>query len=164
MQEKYATVFDISQHPYRELVWLILAIVVVFPLVAMLFDAIWHRKRPDKGLMLVVILFLFFAVPGLYFTWHRYVTLRSDYLNGKDSYTEGIVQNFVSLPKQESFSVNGHQFSYSDYVITQAFNNMATHGGPIREGLKVKIWFVGNDILRLDVAQNWGQGKGDRHN
>ena len=154
MTQKYVTIFDISQHPYWGLVWLIMGIVIGFPLVAILFNAIRHRKLPNKGLLSVVIFFLIFTVPTLYFTWHKYVTLRSDYLNGKDSYTEGIVQDFVSLPKQESFSVNGNQFSYCDDSPTVAFNNMATRGGPMREGLKVKIWFVGNAILRLDVAQN----------
>ncbi len=154
MSQKYVTIFDISQHPYWDLVWLIMGIVLGFPLVAILFDAIRHRKLPDKGLLSVVFFFLLFTVPILYFTRHTYVTLRSDYLNGKDFYTEGIVQNFKVYLKQESFSVNGNQFSYSDYSPTMTFNNMASNGGPIREGLKVKIWFVGNAILRLDVAQN----------
>ena len=154
MSQKYVTVFDIAQHPYWGLVWLIMGIVIGFPLVAILFDAIRHHKLPNKGLLCVVIFFLIFTAPTLYFTWHKYVTLKRDYLNGKAAYTEGVIQDFVSLPKQESFSVNGHQFSYSDYVITPTFNNMSTHGGPIRGGLKVKIWFVGNAILRLDVAQN----------
>jgi hypothetical protein len=154
MQGHFITIFDISQHTYRGMICLILAAVIAFPLIALLFYAIRHRKLPNRGLILVVILFLFLTAPLPYFDWRHYETLRNEYLNGKALFTEGTVQNFVSLPKQESFSVNGNQFSYSDYIITEAFNNMSNHGGPVREGLKVKIWFVGNEILRLDIAQD----------
>jgi hypothetical protein len=44
------------------------------------------------------------------------------------------------------------EFSYSDYVIVPCFNNTASHGGPIRDGLRVRIAYSGNCILKLEVA------------
>jgi len=53
----------------------------------------------------------------------------------------------------ESFTVGGRRFSYSDYEVTAGFNNTASHGGPIRAGLHVRVTYWGNLILRLEVAR-----------
>jgi DNA-directed RNA polymerase subunit RPC12/RpoP len=79
-------------------------------------------------------------------------------LSGHASYVEGEVQDFVPMPyaghADESFTVKGVHFSYSDYGITPGFNNSASHGGPIRQGLYVRIWYSGNDILKLQLPKN----------
>jgi hypothetical protein len=56
----------------------------------------------------------------------------------------------------ESFVVKGVAFKYSDSVIAAGFNNSASHGGPIREGLHVKIWHLNGEILRLDIEKEPG--------
>lgn len=65
--------------------------------------------------------------------------------------------NFVPMPytghSLESFVVGGRKFSYSDYVLTPGFRHTTSHGGPIREGLYVRIAYLGNLILQLDVAE-----------
>ena len=53
----------------------------------------------------------------------------------------------------EQFDIAGVSFSYSDYVITAGFNNSASHGGPIREGLPVRVCHRNGEILRLEVMQ-----------
>jgi hypothetical protein len=53
--------------------------------------------------------------------------------------------------KMESFTVNGVKFEYSDFVVTPGFNNATSHGGPIREGLPVRISHIDNTILKLEV-------------
>jgi hypothetical protein len=66
----------------------------------------------------------------------------------------GKIEHFRPMPYEghpaESFSVAGHTFTYSDYVDTQCFNNTASHGGPIREGLFVRIAYTDNCILRIE--------------
>ena len=52
----------------------------------------------------------------------------------------------------ESFAVGGHRFSYSDYVVTSGFHNTASHGGPIHDGLDVRVSYLGNLILRLEIV------------
>lgn len=70
---------------------------------------------------------------------------------------EGRVENFHPMQREghdtEQFQVNGTPFSYSDYQLTAGFNNTASHGGPIREGLQVRICHQSGVILRLEVAR-----------
>jgi hypothetical protein len=77
--------------------------------------------------------------------------------SGHYSVVEGPVTKFVPMPytghAMESFVVGGNRFSYSDYILTPGFHNTASHGGPIHEGLYVRIAYVGNDILRLEVRE-----------
>jgi hypothetical protein len=81
------------------------------------------------------------------------LSARQDLVSGHCTTVEGPVDDFVTSEKSERFSVRGVSFSYSDYIITRGFNNMANHGGPIREGLPVRICYNGCDILRLEVAR-----------
>ena len=85
-----------------------------------------------------------------------YARARDTYVKGDYSIAEGTVVNFHPMPysghQNETFSVNGVEFSYSDYVIVPCFNNTASHGGPIRDGLRVRIGYSGNCILKLEIA------------
>lgn len=53
--------------------------------------------------------------------------------------------------KNESFDVRGVKFWYSDNVVIAGFNQTAFYGGPIREGLLVKIWYWNGQILLLQI-------------
>ena len=81
--------------------------------------------------------------------------------NNRAAFIEGIVTDFKPMPytghAMESFVVYGVRFEYSDYVITAGFNNTTSHGGPIREGLPVRIWYRAIEILRLDIANTPNQ-------
>ena len=70
---------------------------------------------------------------------------------------EGRVTEFVPMPYQghanESFVVSGHRFSYSDYDLTKGFNWTQSHGGPIRENLQVRITYVDDSIVKLEIAK-----------
>ncbi|HEV2651448.1 MAG TPA: hypothetical protein VGU69_09345 [Rhizomicrobium sp.] len=93
----------------------------------------------------------FAATFGSY--WHHQSLLREN----RCDVVEGPVTNFVPMPlaghAEESFSVAGVGFSYSDYIVTDAFNNSASHGGPIRAGQIVRICYdpSSHEILRLDI-------------
>jgi hypothetical protein len=63
----------------------------------------------------------------------------------------------------EHFTVCGVPFSYSDYVVTAGFNHASSHGGPMREGLWVRIAYSGNDIGRLEVTMDDPGGKAECH-
>jgi len=70
---------------------------------------------------------------------------------------EGTVSRFVPMPvtghAMERFCVHDTCFEYSDFVITSGFNNTSSHGGPIREGLPVRVTFVGNKIVKLEITK-----------
>src|SRR5262249_16213533 len=76
---------------------------------------------------------------------------------------EGPVEHFVPMPytghQQESFSVAGVLFRYSDFTITGGFNNTSSHGGPIRSDSHVRICYdpFGNVILRLEIRDFKGE-------
>jgi hypothetical protein len=83
-----------------------------------------------------------------------YLALQKALKGGNVDIVEGRVENFVSTPdKSERFTVCGAAFSYSDYLVTAGFNNTSSHGGPIREGIWVRIAYLGNSIARLEVAK-----------
>lgn len=90
-------------------------------------------------------------------TYHGYRTAATELREGQYAVVEGPVTDFVPMPytghSEESFVVGGHRFSYSDYIVTSGFHNTASHGGPIHDGLYVRITYVGNTILKLEIAQ-----------
>lgn len=69
---------------------------------------------------------------------------------------EGPVRDFIPAPSvghsDESFCVQEKCFSYSDYALTGGFNTTASHGGPIKDGLPVRVTYVGDLITRLEVG------------
>ena len=80
------------------------------------------------------------------------------YQKGDYRTVEGIVSDFHPMPyeghQDECFSVQDHRFCYSDYEIAPGFHNAASHGGPIRSGLQVRIAYHDGRILRLDVPKD----------
>jgi len=67
---------------------------------------------------------------------------------------EGPVTDYANNGRgAESFSVNGHRFSYSDHILTSGFHTTAADGGPIREGLYVRIVNANGLIPRLKVGK-----------
>lgn len=90
--------------------------------------------------------------------FREYVALRSAYRHGKFSGVEGRVADFRPMPYQghqlECFSVQRETFCYSDYGLTAGLNNSASHGGPIRNGLPVRISYSGDTIVRLEVMSD----------
>lgn len=78
---------------------------------------------------------------------------------------EGPVENFVPMPygghANESFAVANVRFEYSDFAISDSFNNTSSHGGPIDENSYVRICYdpSGNRILRLEIRDFRGVPK-----
>jgi hypothetical protein len=73
---------------------------------------------------------------------------------------QGKVENYHPMPEgghdTERFSVNGVPFEYSDYDLTDyGYNNAASKGGVIRQGLYVRIGYFNNGtknvILKLET-------------
>lgn len=125
----------------------------------------WPRSRRFAGYLLIGFACLW---SGLVFstTFSEYIGLRSAYRRFQLSVVEGRVTNFRPMPYEghqlECFSVQSYTFCYSDYVVTAGFHNSASHGGPIREGLPVRVSFIGNTIVRLEVGDDTLPGNGQR--
>lgn len=161
---QYELIFDVTQSGFRN--WTFPAFGLVF--VAVGIFLLKNRKSlpfmfpgklgPKDGAKLAyfVLAFSVLWTTGSFVTSGRdYLALRRALEEGKVDVVEGRVENFVSIPdKSERFTVCGTPFSYSDYLVTAGFNNTASHGGPIRAGIWVRIDHVGNSIARLEVAKD----------
>lgn len=117
----------------------------------------WPLSRRFVGYFMVVFACIW-SVFAFSKTYGEYAGLRSDYRKGRFLVVEGNVTNFHPMPyeghQEECFSVQTETFCYSDYVITGGFNNTASHGGPLREGLPVRVSYIGNAIVRLEVRSD----------
>jgi hypothetical protein len=158
----YATVFDVTQSGYRQ--WSFAAFGLIFVAVGLALPTLirigifrkppaWMQKWFPRFFLGFAIIWTLTSFAATYADYRAAVNaMRSD----RAQVIEGVITDFRPMPytghAMESFVVRGVRFEYSDYVITAGFNNTSSHGGPIREGLPVKIWHRGNEILRLDIA------------
>jgi hypothetical protein len=163
-QSDYYTVFTVLQQSVPWQGRFVLPGIILFGIIAAVIAIIQHWSQLSKVFVVLAVfvcaVFLVLAVyafraPGVE---DMYARARIAYLEGQYSTVEGTVTNFHPMPysghQDETFSVNGVQFSYSDYVLIPCFNNTASHGGPVHEGLRVRIAYSGNCILKLEVSRN----------
>jgi len=160
----YTTVFDVTRAGYRQ--WSFAAFGLIFVAVGLALPMLVRigifPKQPAWMQKWFPRVFLGFAI---FWTTTCFIVTYTDYRravsairNNRAHMVEGVVRDFKPMPyaghATESFVVQGVRFEYSDYVITAGFNNASSHGGPIREGLPVKIWYLGREILRLDIKRS----------
>jgi hypothetical protein len=152
----YTTVFEVSKKGFN---WWVPAVGFGFFILSAVLIKVgsqhrWPWSKKWVGYFGVVFAtFWTLAVFGTMF--HEYNQLQAAYRRGEYATVEGVIQNFQPMPwdghQDECFSVNAVQFCYSDYAPTAGFNNTASHGGPIRAGLSVRIGYVGSSIVKIDV-------------
>src|SRR5689334_7724640 len=154
--DQYVVVFDVSQKAFQ---WWFPAFGLIFVFIGGVM--IWWGRRKHwtfwrmfTGYFMVGFACLWSAL-ALATMLPEYLASQSAVKQGKFSVVEGAVIDFRPMPyeghKSECFSVREQTFCYSDYVVTAGFNNSTSHGGPIREGLPVRVSYVGDTIVRLEV-------------
>jgi hypothetical protein len=160
---EYRVVFDVATAGYKA--WNVALVGFVFVLVAIGVVASrhklggWWATHPTAS---KVFAFCFLGFSALW-TSVSFVRTYSDYralLNAEQTnalhVVEGVVSTFDPMPASghtmERFCVAAECFTYSDFVVTPGFNNSASHGGPIRNGLAVRVSHLGNTIAKLEVA------------
>lgn len=153
----YTVVFDVLSSGYRQ--WW-------FPALGLLFVAIGTalllvRRRFPSGLAQVLpYFFLTFSIlwTTIVFvvTFGDYRSLSSALRERRCQVVEGMITDFNPMPysghQNESFNVDGRRFAYSDYNLTAGFNRTRSHGGPIGNGIRVRIHYLGSEIARLEIA------------
>lgn len=163
----YDLVFDLAQAGYRQwwfpafgLIFVFVGSLLVFapqPMQRLLPYGFQGKARRVFGWRFLSFALLWSVVSFLS-TYGLYLSLKHAEESGRFRVVEGKVQNFHPMPygghAMESFEVGGVQFSYSDYVVTAGFNNTASHGGPIRQGLPVRVSYVGNSIVKLEIRSD----------
>lgn len=154
----YVTVFDVTQSGYG-FYW---PVILGVPFAGLgLFALLAKRNKGQAPLYFFLILggsFAAICIVGtlLLIGLGRY-RLTSALRHGRCQVVEGVVEDFRPVPLdgrgEESFAVAGHRFRYSDYQFLPGFHQSQFRGGPIREGLQVKIYHVDGDIARLEIAR-----------
>ena len=153
------TVFEITQKPFQ---WWFSAVGLAgIPIGVILIQIAkkWPSQRRAKvtGYAMLVFGTLWSAVAfsGTYFQYRKCVRA---YQTRSYEVVEGNVENFHPMPfeghQDECFSVQSKRFCYSDYEIQAGFNRSSSHGGPIRQGLPVRIAYYSGQILRLEIRSD----------
>ena len=130
---------------------------IVIGLSVILIKAAVFRKKTVEFDKWVLRIYLGIAITWTFvvfiLTFTDYCLSVSTMKNKEAMIVEGLVESFNPRIKAESFIVDGVKFEYSDCNVTAGFNHMASQGGPIKKGLSVKIWYIGNEIIRLDIKK-----------
>lgn len=123
-----------------------------------------HGKRPiPKWTPWLWLAFSVAAcIPLVVVPARDYWKLRQALTTGATQSVDGIVEDFVPAAERgkgstESFTVNGVAFSY-DRRTSNAFHHVRVRGGPVREGLAVRVTYLAdggrNAILRLEIDKD----------
>jgi len=161
---EYQTVFDIAEVGYKSWNFPAFGLILVAAggvLVARRKSLSgWWSRHPNASAAFAFSLFGFailWVLTTFFSTFGAYSSLSRARAVNDVRVVEGVVTNFKPMPAtghaMERFCVSSKCFEYSDYVVTAGFNNTSSHGGPIREGLQVRVSYVGNSIVKLEVAK-----------
>ena len=169
-------VFDIGEVGYKNwdfvshgamFIFLSLALILIpsyFPKIRQLIDPSDRQRSVVKWLPRVMLAFsLLWTATAFAATYAEYRSLLSAYETGSYDVVEGRVDDFVPMPRDrrpnESFSVNGVKFSYSDFHLSSGFNNTSSYGGAIAQGLYVRVYYIGGTIIRLETEPRSGANR-----
>ena len=157
---EYKVVFDASRFAYFD--WKV-------PAFGLLFVAVgvgWvFFKLPIKGPRgrlgkIFPHLFLGFSILWTILAFgaafQHYNRARDAWKGRRAQMLEGTISQFVPPPftgAYETFVIDNRRFYYSDDLITGCFNHMSTRGGPLHSGVQVRLWAIGNCIVKLEVAE-----------
>ena len=164
----YEVVFDVAEAGYRY--WWGPAVGLVFVIIGMCQLIYVYRNFRGAAVQPVpskraFVLPSFFTAFALAWTVVALVSTLGDYLNLKEALdcanvetVEGRVTHFrpgsdSRGETHESFVVNESRFEYSWFHATAGFNQTKPHGGPVRDGLWVRIAHVNGEIARLEIAR-----------
>jgi hypothetical protein len=156
MNSQFVTVFEISNKPIN---WQPLINCAIFCIVG-IGVVLWKWRSEERTRYLFVGIGFCFIAFVIGFGSYRGDTYgipeaTQALREGRVSTVEGRVTDFVPMPygghPDEQFTVSGVRFSYSDYLIVPCFNNASSQGGPIKEGLWVRLSYRDNCILKIEV-------------
>jgi hypothetical protein len=159
MPLEYVTVYQISK---RSTDWAF-ALVGGIPLIVGILLTVGKRrfkwKKPHWFLPIFACGFgLLWLCSAGFSVVHEDSEALAAFQKGDYQIVEGVVTDFHPMPyegnQEECFSVQDERFCYSDYEIEPGFRNTASHGGPIRSGLPVRIAYSGRAILRLEIPKD----------
>ena len=148
--KEYFNIMNIQEYTSGLSWFLYLLPFFIIGLIAVFVIYIHDKQSINKFVIIPFVILILFAIGYFALNNNELANLKEIYKNNNYNIIEGIVANFDPMPyaghKKETFEVNGIKFSYSDYVSTigyrQVFRKTRSHGGPINEGVYVKIYYI----------------------
>jgi hypothetical protein len=116
------------------------------------FDESFHPRARTVAPAAAAVLFLGVSLCASY-QWRAF-DLAHQLAVGDTTVVTGAVQDAYGGGTwgSECFTVDSHRYCYSDGPNDVGFHQTAANGGPIRNGLQVRVSSVGDVIVRLEVA------------
>ena len=160
----YILVFSASHDPYRNIFSYLFPLLFTIMGIGFVFFPKTLNVKTDNIKTLRIIGSIYIIFSPIYVLFDLNTQLRRDIQAGHDEIAGncriigGVVSHFVAMdpeghnPRNESFDINGIRFEYSN-APRAGFNDTAPNGGPLRDGLPVRLCYRGGDILRLEVAE-----------
>jgi hypothetical protein len=158
---RYRLVYDAVQAGYTD--WWFPGIGVALLAIALVSAHFQRKETRSLGPWfnhLVAGFALCWAMGAFWLTYGDYRSMRSALRSNRFTVVEGRVRNFQpSDPgdhREERWEVESggsvYHYAYVPSSLTPGFRKTSVHGGPIREGLRVRIADVDGYIARLEVA------------
>jgi hypothetical protein len=111
--------------------------------------------RREKTIRLLIYFSLVWTMFAFLLTYPKYRTLANRLQENNTSFIEGKIENFSSnksAPRvEERFSISGVTFSYKRGSLELGYALVRMDGGIIENNMYARIWYVDNNILRLEV-------------
>ena len=164
---KYQTVFDASAPNASK--WLIIMYGVCFVLIGVCIYIVAAALLKNTSIRRAIIIYAttvggLMAASALLWSFGLFNQFRTEQQiakysldSGQTLVATGVITNFrpedVNHKIDESFSVQGVNFSYSHFIVNGGFNASSPFGGPVRNGLPVRVFYLGNYILKLQIGK-----------
>ena len=164
----WTTVYDFSNDSLR-ISWMLIPISFILIGYGISLFNIFLKQSKGKNRIYNTVFGIIFGTFALLFALmtiphnlKSYNETKEIYESKKYKIIEGVVKNFKPMPysghQDEKFTLNGIEFSYSDFDQSYyGFNNTKSHGGPIDKNIKVRLsYFTSNNkniILKIELIK-----------
>lgn len=110
---------------------------------------------PLGGIATAVGLFMLVFAVGFGLAMLPAIGLSRQLAAGRAAVIEGPLTIYFEVGggKNECIALADRRFCYSDWVLTPGFNRTRALGGPLRDGLQVRLSAIGGTIVRVEVAE-----------
>jgi hypothetical protein len=160
----YRTIYDIAAEGYKEWPYIIFSL-ALFAVCAGLYV---YLKRKRKSLLFfyaALVLSCIFALVSCGMTYWDYSRLKAALEENRCQITEGEVSEYWtrvittrermrSTRTWESFKVGNVQFGYYREVVAAGFRNAGKEAFLLRDGMKLRIHYVSDQLLDADGVEN----------
>ena len=115
------------------------------------------HSSAKKGVLAAIFLSVIWSLVSLVWTYSSYSNLYNAYERGAYEQISGEVEHFVNSgpgiqPGAVRFAVGKIAFSYSRYIVSPGYRETRDSGGPLRDGLMVRVRYIGKSIVKLEVC------------